>query len=249
MARFVIGLVAGLLLGGVLTFLIFVGTPQAGQAPGVPIKAPEAGGLPPGTAQIVLREPLFNEILGTILGQMQPPKFPLGTSPEALAADQNLCGQITILKEGSGVQTGVRFENGRLGAPLAFTGSYNSPVGCLQFAGWAQARMDLRFDQQTQSVFGQLNVEAVNLDGVNPVFGALITPIVQSTLNARVNPVRIIDGRQIAVSVPIAAASGSLNALVQDVKAEVKDNALNLFVIYGFNGGPMQTPAAATPAL
>jgi hypothetical protein len=100
--------------------------------------------------------------------------------------------------------------------------------------------MDLRFDQQTQSVFGQLNVETVNLDGLNPVFSALVTPIVQSTLNARVNPIRIIDGKQIAVSVPIVAASGNLNAQVQDVRAEIKDNALNLFVIYGFGGGPMQ---------
>ena len=240
MSRFVIGLVVGLLLGGVLTFFIFVGSPRAGQAPGAPIKAPDQSGLPPGTAQIVIREPLFNEILGTVFTQMQPPKFPLGTSPETLAADQNACGQITVLREGSGVQTGVRFENGRMGAPIAFTGSYNSPVGCLEFSGWAQARMDLRFDQQTQSVFGQLNVETVNLDGLNPVFSALVTPIVQSTLNARVNPIRIIDGKQIAVSVPIVAASGNLNAQVQDVRAEIKDNALNLFVIYGFSGGPMQ---------
>jgi hypothetical protein len=149
------------------------------------------------------------------------------------------------------VQTGVRFENGKLEAPIAFSGTYNLPIGgCTQISGWAQSRMDLRFDQQSQSVLGLLSVETVNLDGVNPIFSALITPIVQSTLNARVNPVRIIDGRQIAVSVPVAAANGNLNAQVQDVRAEVKDNALNLFVIYGFSGGPIQvTQPAATPAL
>lgn len=244
MSRFAIGLIVGLLLGGVLTFFIFVGSPRAGQAPGAPIKAPDASGLPPGTAQIVIREPLFNEVLGTIFTQMNPPQFPLGSQA---AAEPACAGTITILKEGSGVETGVRIENGQLGAPIAFTGSYNSPFGCFQFSGWAQARMDLRFDQQTQSVFGQLSVETVNLDGVNPVFTALVTPIVQSTLNNRVNPIRIIDGRQVAVSMPIAAARGNLNAQVQDVRAEVKENALNLFVIYAFSGGQMQT--TATPAL
>jgi hypothetical protein len=85
-------------IGGVLTFFVFVGTPRAGQTPGAPIKGPDPNGLPAGTAQIVIREPLFNDILNTIFNQMQPPKFPLGTSPEALAADPNACGQITVQK-------------------------------------------------------------------------------------------------------------------------------------------------------
>ena len=154
------------------------------------------------------------------------------------------------LAEGSGVQTGVKFEENKLAAPLAFTGSYSSPVGCLQFSGWAQSRFDLRFDPATQSVFGQVNVETVNLDGINPVFTAFVTPIVQSTLNARVNPVKLIDGRQIAVNMPIAATGGNLQAKVTDVRSEVKDNALNLYAIYEFGGVKtvsQEPTAAATP--
>ena len=239
MARFVIGLLIGLLVGGVLTFFIFVGTPRAGKAPGEPIRPPDPGGPPPGTAQIVLKQDFFNQVLGTIFGQMSPPSFPLGSQSAECA------GQITLIQQGSGVQTGVVFENGKLGAPLAFTGSYGSPFGCLQFTGWAQSNMQLRFDQASQSVFGQLNVETVNLDGVNPVWSALVTPIVQSTLNERVNPIRIIDGKQLSVNLPIAAAKGNLQAAVQDVRAEVRDNALNLFVIYGFSGAPAQPQPAA----
>ena len=143
------------------------------------------------------------------------------------------------------MQTGVSFDNDRITAPLSFTGSYASPVGCLRFSGWAQSNFEMRFDAQNQAVFGQLNVETVNLDGVNPVVSALVTPLVQSTLNTRVNPIRILDGRQIAVNLPVAAANGNLQAQVSDVRAEVKDKALNLYVIYDFAGGPL---TIASPA-
>ena len=91
-----------------------------------------------------------------------------------------------------------------------------------------------------------MNVETVNLDGVNPIFIGLITPIIQTTLNNRVNPIRIVDGRQLAVDLPVAASNGELKAGVDDVRAEVKDNMLNLFVIYDFNGGK-STTQSATP--
>jgi hypothetical protein len=244
MARLIIGVLIGLVLGGVLTFFLFVGTPRSAKVPGVPIKPPDANGVPAGTAEVVLREDFFNNVLGTIFQQMNAPVFPLGGNPQqpvAATTDQQGCpSRITVLQQGSGVQTGVRFENNNLEAPLAFNGSYESPVGCLQFSGWAQARMDLRFDQATQSVFGQLTVETVNLDGINPFLSGLVTPIVQSSLNARVNPVKILDGRQLAVNMPIAAANGNLQAAVNDVRAEVKDNALNLFVNYDFHGAPLQ---------
>ena len=146
------------------------------------------------------------------------------------------------MPEGSGVRTNVLFANNRLEAPLAFRGSYNSPFGCVQFTGWASSVMELRFDQATQSVFGQINVETVNLDGVNPIVNAVVTPLVQSTLNSRVNPVRILDGQQVAVDSPIASANANLKAAVKDVRAEVRDGALNLFVEYDFASGPLVLP-------
>ena len=249
MGRLIVGLIIGILLGGVLTYFLFVGAPRASNIPGQLVQAPDPSGLPPGAAQITLRQDFFNQVLGTIFRDMNPPAFPLGGDGEPAAA--GACeGKITVLPEGSGVQTGVRFENNKLGAPLAFTGSYDSPVGCLQFSGWAQSNFELRFDQASQSVFGQVNVETVNLDGINPVFSALVTPIVQSTLNTRVNPIRILDGRQIAVNLPIAATGGNLQAKVTDVRSEIKDNALNLYAIYDFAGvrtgaaEPAQSPAA-----
>jgi len=253
MARFAIGLIIGLLIGGALAYFLFVGAPRSGKTPGELIRTPDPGGMPAGTAQIVLRQDFFNEVLGTIFQEMNPPAFPLGeqsaNGQAAAPVPEGGCGgRITVLPQGSGIQTGVRFENGNLGAPMAFTGSYDSPFGCLNFSGWAQTRMDLRFDKQTQSVFGQATVETVNLDGVNPVFSGLITPIVQSTLNNRVNPIKILDGQQVAVNMPVIAANGNLQAAVSDVRAEISNNALNLYVAYEFNGAPLQLPAGAEPS-
>ena len=134
---------------------------------------------------------------------------------------------ITILPQGSGVQTGVQFDNNRMNVPLAFSGSY-SFGGCYQFSGWGQSNMELRFDQNTQSVYGIVNVETVSLDGVNPIISGLITPVVQSTINERVNPIKVVDGKQLAIDLPIAASGGDLKAAVKDVRAEVKDNAREL---------------------
>ena len=250
MGKIIIGLLIGVIVGGALTLYLFVGVPRAAQMPGSPIQPPDAG-VSAGAAQIVLRQEFFNEVLKTIFRDMNDPAFPLGVAgnaggrdlagPQYAALQQSpTCdGKITILPEGSGVQTAVRFENNRISAPLAFSGSYNSLLGCLQFTGWAQANLALRFDQKQQTVFGQINVETVNLDSVNPIIGALVTPLVQTTINNRVNPIQILQGKQIALNVPVASTGGNLQANVTDVRAEFKDNALNLFVIYAFNGTPV----------
>ena len=232
MTKFIIGLIVGALLGGALAFVYFNGGMRATPAPGVPIKPPEPGAPPPGMAQIVLRQEFFNEVLATILRDMNAPSFRLSQGQSGAGCDN----RITILKEGSGAQTGVTFAAGKIAAPLAFSGSYPSMFGCLQFTGRAHAALELRFDAERQAVLGQVNVETVDLDGVNPFFSALLTPVVQSTLNERVNPITIVDARQLAVDLPIEATGGTLQGKVSDVRAEVKDHALNLYVSYDFAG-------------
>ena len=244
---FFIGSLVGLILGGVLTFYLFVGVPQAVNAPGAPIQSPDASGNPPATAQIVLKQDFFNEVLKTIFRDMNAPSFPLGLTgkndfgdgvkPEYAMLQGGGCdGRITLLSEGSGVQSVLKFENGRINAPLAFRGSYNSMFGCLNFSGWTQANLELRFDAAQQTVLGQLNIETVNLDGGASLVGGIVTPLVQKTLNDRVNPVQILQGKQIALNLPIAATGGNMRANVKDVRAEIKENALNLFVIYELSG-------------
>lgn len=231
MKGFVIGLLIGAAVGVAAAFYLFVGVPRASNAPGVPIQPPDPAGPPAGTAQIVLKQEFFNEVLATIFRDMDAPSFPL-TSSNVSGCDN----RITMLKEGSGVQTRLDLANNRIAAPLAFSGSYPSMFGCLQFTGWTQAGLELRFDPERQAVLGQVTAETVDLDGVNPFFSAILTPIVQSTLNERVNPIQILDGRQIAVNMPIEATGGTLQGTVTDVRADVKDNAMHLFVTYQFAG-------------
>jgi hypothetical protein len=251
MGKIIIGLVIGLIVGAAATFFIFVGVPRAGQVPGQPIRPPDAT-VAAGTAQIVLRQEFFNEVLNTIFRDMNPPAFPIelavssnagGTMAPQHAAFQEPAkcdGKLTILREGSGVKTGVRFESNRISAPLAISGSYNSPFGCVEFKGWAQANLELRFDAEQRSVLARINVETVNLDGVNPLISGLVTPIVQTTLNNRVNPIQILQGKQLALDLPMASAGGRLRADVKDVRAEFKADALNLLVVYDFSGAALQ---------
>jgi len=234
MRTFIIGAILGLLVGGVSVFYFFVGVPRSNVPPGAPIRSPDAT-VSAGSAQIVLRQDFFNEILTTIFRDMNDPAFAIGSGPSP-----ECDGRLTIVQQGSDATTSLRFENNRIAAPLAFSGNYNSPIGCFPFAGWAQAYLDLRYDAATQTVFGNINIETVNLDGVNPIISGLVTPLVQTTLNNQVNPVQILRGEQIGVNAPLASTGGTLRANVEDVRAEIKENALNLYVIYAFSGGPTQ---------
>lgn len=245
---FILGAILGLIIGGGLIFYFVNGTPRAAQLPGEPIKAPDQSGIPAGTATIVLNQQFFDTILSTIFRDMNAPAFPLNLTGQnnyaeaikpqyASFALQTECeGKIALKPEGSGVTTGVRFENGKIGAPLAFSGSTSVFGQCINFAGWAQANLNLRFDESQQNVFGQIDVETVNLDGVSPIVSGFVTPLVQSTINSRVNPITILRGQQLALNLPIAASGGTLAAKVKDVRSEVKDNAVNLYVTYDFAG-------------
>jgi len=243
MRNFLIGSLIGLLVGAGAVFFLFVGAPRAANRPGQPIKASDAQAAQP-AAQVVIRADLLNQVLGTIFRDMQPPAFPLQVAADAnvqpqyqAAVFQNTCdGMIHILPEGSGVRTGVTFENGRIGAPIAFTSSVNSMVGCVAFQGWAQTHLDLRFDVSQQAVYGVVTVDTVNLDGVNPLVSGIVTPLVQGTLNNRVNPILILRSEQIGVNVPVASAGGNLRAHAKDIRADVKDDALTLSVDYDFEG-------------
>ena len=244
---FILGAVLGLILGGGLIFYFLGGVPAArSKPPGAPIQAPDPNGNPPGTASIVLNQQFFDTVLTTIFRDMNAPSFPLNLTgqssretvlePQKIAFQNNCDGRITLLPEGSKVMTSVRLENGRINAPLAFRGSAQVFGSCYEFSGWAQSALNLRYDAEQQTVFGQIEVETVNLDGVPAFVSPFIARFVQASLNQRVNPITILRGQQIAVSLPIAATDGTLNTKVKDVRADIKENALNFFITFDFSG-------------
>ncbi|HZI46280.1 MAG TPA: hypothetical protein VFD75_00705, partial [Pyrinomonadaceae bacterium] len=147
------------------------------------------------------------------------------------------CNNVVVLNQQSGdVKTSVRFTGGKIVAPLAFTGSYSLVGKCVQFKGTARATVDLSFDQSKQTVYGALNVEEVNLEDVSPLISALVTTFVRETISAQVNPFEVLRVSQLALTLPIKQADGTLKAAIKDVRSEVQEGSLRLILTYDFSG-------------
>lgn len=250
--KYALSLLVGLVLGAVLVYFLLVGAPSAGNLPGVPVKAPDQGGDAPGTAVITLDEKFFDSVLGAIFKDVGAPSFPLQISlrdngeqqpptpprtPFRVAAFQGDCAsQVVLQPQGSNVKTGVRLVDGKIMAPLAFNGSYNAFGTCIRFQGWAQANIQLSFDQAKQTVYGRINVEGVNLDNTPAMVGGVVTMLVQRSINERVNPLEILQSHQLMLAVPVKASNGTLKARVKDVREEVSNGKLSLHITYDFAG-------------
>ncbi len=266
--KYALALLVGLIGGGLLVYLLLVGPQRLEKPPGELVRAPEAGGDPPGTAVLTLDEGFFGALFDTIFRDMSAPTFKLASRDESapllrplanqetdvrFVKTQGGCAnQVIVAQEGSGVRTGVRLTDGQMLAPLAFSGSYNAFGNCLNFKGWAQANIQLSFKQDEQTLYGQINVEGVNLEGVPPFVGGVVTQFVQNAINQRVNPLVMMRGAQLALSVPVQATGGTLKAQAREIRSEIKDGALRLHVTYDFNasGGPQQPsppPVQPTP--
>lgn len=247
--KYLLILILGLVLGaGGAIYLL--GVPRAAHTlPGTPIQPPAAGGDAAGTAVILLDEKLFTDVLGGIFRDLNPPSFQIAraSSPDSDATIQHAVFQggctnsVTLLAESGGVKTRVQFADGKILLPLAFSGSYSLMGTCTQFKGWAQTNVQLSFDQAKQTVYGQLNVDAVNLEGVSPIANNFVTVFVQNAINQQVNPLEVLRPSQIAPLIPVKASGGVVKAQVKDVRAEVLSGSLKLHISYEFSGAKGQT--------
>ncbi len=242
--KYLVVLLLGLLLGAGCA-VYFLGIARAKSAPGVAVQAPDAAGDPPATVVISLTNGFVDGLLGTMFKDLGPPSFQLAaieTEPQfatmrRVAFQQACTNTITLAQEGSGVKTQVQFANGKISAPLAFSGNYNLLGNCMQFKGWAQTSIQLRFDQERQTVYGQVNVEGVNLEGVNPMANNFVTVFVRDAIDSRVNPLELIRAQQLQLLIPVRASNGAVQARVKDVRAEILDGALKMHISYEFSGG------------
>ena len=241
--KYLIVLLLGLILGaGVAVY--FLGIPRAKSRPGVAVTAPDPGGDPAGTVVVSLTSGFVDGLLGTIFKDLGNPSFHLAASQPAPSAaivseaafQQGCTNTITLAPAGSNVKTEVQFTNGKVQAPLAFSGSYNLLGNCMQFKGWAQTSIALRFDQASQTVYGQVDVEGVNLEGVNPIANNFVTVFVRNAIDQRVNPLELIRGQQLQLLIPVKASNGAVQAHVKDVRAEMLDGSLRMHISYEFTG-------------
>ena len=227
--RYILTLLLGVLLGGAAAYFLFVGTPRTGTLKGQPVRAPDAGGPPPGTAVVELDEQFFGALLDSIFRDLNKPAFP----PAAGEGCQN---QVVIEPNAGDVKTGVLMREGKVIVPLAFSGTYNLLGNCQNLTGTAEAGLDFRFAPEEQTLYGQLNVAGVNLEGMSPVLSGFVTAFVQGAINQRVNPLVLLRGQQLTLAVPVQAAGGTLRAQARQVSQEAKDGKLRLYVTYDFRG-------------
>lgn len=240
--RYFIILLLGLLLGaGAAVF--FLGMPRAKSTPGQQVGTPDAGGDPPGTVVVSVSDSFIDQLLGTVFQDLGSPSFHLagvnsesGSTITRVAFQGGCTNTVTLASEGSNIKTDVQFADGKIQAPLAFSGSYNFVGNCLQFKGWAQTSIQLRFDQEKQTVYGQVDVEGVNLEGVNPIANNFVTVFVRNAIDERVNPLELVRAQQLQLMIPVKASNGTVKAHVKDVRAEIGNGSLKMHISYEFSG-------------
>ncbi len=205
---------------------------------------------------INLNEAFFDALLEAVFQNFDPLEFPISgivtdrrdlrtgfqqasfiagnhTIPPRPAAAP-ACDSIKILREMNGVRTAVRFRDGRVYVPLAFSGSYAPPfVGCVPFAGIAESNIDLEFDQAGQRLIGRIRVLNVNLNGSGGVGGTVIARMIQSSIDKRLNPLEIISLEKMSFMVPIRNA-GNLRLRALSARPETGNGSMSVRIAYAF---------------
>lgn len=215
---------------------------------------------------ISLNEPFFDALLDSVFQNYEPPEFSIaqikpyedrtdttnglvgsiydsmfsrsGMRGPAEEAKTPFCSEtVKILRENNGVRTSVRFRDGKVYVPLAFSGGYAPPfVGCVDFAGMAEANVDLEFDQATQRLIGRARVTNVNLNGTGGVGGTLIARLIQGSIDKKLNPIEILSLEKVSFGLPIPN-TGSIKMKATGVRPEILNGSVQIRIAYDFLKG------------
>ncbi len=144
---------------------------------------------------------------------------------------------IKVLRENSGVRTAVRFRDGKLYVPMAFSGGYAPPfIGCVDFSGWAETNIDLEFDKDGQRLIGRAHVATVNLNGTGGVGGTLIAKLLQGSIDKKLNPIEILRLDKVSFAIPIQN-TGNIRMKATGIRPEISNGLLNIHIDYEFLKG------------
>ena len=199
---------------------------------------------------ITLDERFFDALLDGLFQNAAPPEFaisanrstdkiPAPTYGNSFAAGSaGACSDsVRLLRDMNGVRTAVRFRDGKIFAPLAFSGSYAPPfVGCVEFAGWAETNIELEFDQANQRLVARALVGNVSLNGTGGMGGTVIAKMIQSAIDKKVNPIELMKLDKISFTVPIQN-SGVMRMKAVGVRSDVVNGAVNVRIAYEFLKG------------
>ena len=207
---------------------------------------------------IQLNEQFFDALLDALFKNTTPPEFPLSLREEERKSGRleektafansfaenkianrksqiaNCRESLILQREVDGTRTAVRFREGRIIAPIAFTGDYNPPlIGCIDFAGVAETSIELSFDENKQALVGRARVLNVNLSGAGGIGSGLLARMVQSSIDKKINPIQILAMDKISFVVPIQN-SGSLRMKAKGIKHDISNGVLNVRITYEF---------------
>ncbi|HEX8890175.1 MAG TPA: hypothetical protein VF779_13545 [Pyrinomonadaceae bacterium] len=205
---------------------------------------------------VTLNEQFFNQLLEAIFTRLNAPRYPLSLtradrkdeervtaalkvpsfSLSHASARMDSCeSEVVLEREMSGVRTQVRFEKGRVVAPLAFRGNYNMAlIGCITFQGWADTYINLNFDRERQVLTARVTVSDIHLNNIPSLASGALLRIVQNSIDSRINPIEILQATQVSTRLPITGSGGALRMRATEIRPEVVPGALTLHIFYEF---------------
>jgi len=188
---------------------------------------------------LTVNEQFLNSFLDAMFTNLKAPSAPLvitASDKERTPAESYGCpSAITLQREEGGVRTAVKLEQGRITAPLAFVGSYNSTLlGCIEFRGWANTTWKLEFDRSRQALLARVQVQDIHLTNVPALASGSLVNIVQSAIDKRINPLELLRLDQMSTRVPVSPANGALRLRAKEMRPEIVPGYLHLLVTYEF---------------
>jgi hypothetical protein len=198
---------------------------------------------------ITLNEQFFDAFLETIFKNFKPVDFSLAKNGvknkasevkfENASYRRGECDEVIRLeREMDGVRTAVRFRDGKILAPLAFSGSYDVPLlGCVDFTGWAETNVELNFDAGRQALLARVKVESVHLNGAGGLGGGLIAKLLQSSVDKKINPTEILNVEKISFLFPLESMGGNLRLRATEMRPEILPGELRVRIFYEMSKG------------
>ena len=193
---------------------------------------------------ISLNEAFFDAALEAVFQSGAPLEFSIAQNsgpenpsrpPSNSFAPGAACSEtIKIQREIGGVRTAVRFREGKILAPLAFSGNYNPPfIGCVAFSGWAESVIDLEFDQNAQRLFARARVLNVNLTGTGGLGSSVVAKLVQGSIDKKINPIELFQLSKLSFALPVKGA-GDIQMRATGIRHELQNGVINVVVSYEF---------------
>jgi hypothetical protein len=179
---------------------------------------------------LTVNEQFLDTAIDAVLAKGDPPTVAL--RPES--ADPKCSETVTLLRELNGVKSAVRFREGKIIVPLAFRGNYRPPLlGCVDFAGTAEAVVQPEFDALGQRVIAKTTLTNISLNGTGGIGGALMAKMMQSSVDEKINPLELIRLEKLSFLFPIQN-TGTLRLNAVGFRYAVQNGSVTFYIPYEF---------------